>query len=192
MKRILFYLLISSAISASFTACNGDDPTPKPYGYFHIEIPDPEYRSLPDDFIYDFEFSQYAQVQKREENNWINIIYPRFDASIHLTYKPLEKGITTLSEESRGLAFVHTDRADGIRESVFHDDDNRVHGILYVIDGNAASNLQFYMTDSVNHFLRGALYFNSAPNFDSIQPVREMIERDVVHLIESLEWRETP
>ena len=191
MKKILFFLLIST-ISLSVSQCGGGDPTPKPYGYFHIEIPKSEYRSLPDEFVYDFEFSQYAQIQKREEANWINVIYPRYDASIHLTYKPLSEGIKTLSEESRGLAFVHTDRADGIRESVFHDPEKNVHGILYVIDGNAASNLQFYMTDSTRHFLRGALYFNSAPNFDSIQPVREMIEKDVIHLIESLEWHETP
>ena len=192
MRRILFYLLISATISLTFTGCKNEDPTPKPYGYFHIETPEPDYRSLPDDFVYDFEFSQFAQIQRRKEANWINIIYPRYGARIHLTYKPLEAGIKALTEESRGLAFVHTDRADGIRESVFHNDDKNVHGILYVIDGNAASNLQFYMTDSLNHFLRGALYFNSAPNFDSIQPVRSMIEKDVVRLIESLEWRETP
>jgi gliding motility-associated lipoprotein GldD len=173
-------------------SCENKEVTPKPYGFFHIEIPDPAYRNLPDEFVYDFEFSKYAQIQKRDESNWINVVYPGYDASIHLTYKPLEEGIKTLSEESRGLAFIHTDRADGIRERVFHDDQKNVHGILYVIDGNAASNLQFYMTDSTNHFLRGALYFNSAPNFDSIQPVREMIQKDVVHLIESLEWREIP
>lgn len=175
-----------------FTACGSDTPTPKPYGYFRIDIPKTEYRSLPDRYVYDFEFSQMAQIQERDEQYWINLIYPRYDASIHLTYKSLDQGIATLSEESRNLAFVHTDRADGINESVYTNFEKKVYGISYFIAGDAASNVQFYLTDSVNHFLRGALYFNSAPNADSIRPVREMIEKDIIHLIESLEWREIP
>jgi hypothetical protein len=42
------------------------------------------------------------------------------------------------------------------------------------MQGNAASSTQFYVTDSTTHFLRGVLYFYSAPNADSLKPVNDI------------------
>jgi gliding motility-associated lipoprotein GldD len=41
--------------------------------------------------------------------------------------------------------------------------------MFYQVDGNAATNSQFYATDSTKHFLT-AVYFYAKPNFDSIMP----------------------
>jgi gliding motility-associated lipoprotein GldD len=93
------------------------------------------------------------------------------------------------TEDSRALAYKHTIKADAINETVYTNPGHRVYGILYDIKGNAASSLQFYLTDSVRHFLRGSLYFNVEPNKDSLAPVIAYFREDIVHLIESFEWK---
>ena len=92
---------------------------------------------------------------------------PRHNATIHLTYKTLNTNLGSIIEESHKLAYDHAVKSDGIIEKEYRNDKNQVYGILYDIYGNSASNLQFFVTDSTNHFLRGSLYFNTIPNSDS-------------------------
>lgn len=175
------------------SSCNsGENRAPKPKGYFRIDLPKPQYISLPDGLPYSFEVSHLARLQRRSEANWINLVYPSLNASIHLTYRPIDSNLSELIDESRDLAFVHAEKADGIRERVFADSSRDVYALMYDIEGNTASHLQFVATDSVDHFLRGALYFNAEPNFDSVQPVLNFFREDFIHLIESLKWREAP
>ena len=63
-----------------------------------------------------------------------------------------------------------------------------MYGLIFDIKGDAASEYQFHLTDSTSHFLRGSLYFNTAPNQDSIQPVLDFIKQDIAHLLETFEW----
>lgn len=171
--------------------CNSsENRAPKPRGYFRIDLPKPQYISLPDGLPYSFEVSHLARLQRRSETNWINLVYPTLNASIHLTYRPIDSNLGELIDESRDLAFVHAEKADGIRERVFSEPSRDVFALMYEIEGNTASQLQFVATDSVSHFLRGALYFNAEPNFDSVQPVLNFFREDVIHLIESLKWHE--
>jgi gliding motility-associated lipoprotein GldD len=123
------------------------------------------------------------------EKYWINIDFPRYKARIHISYKPVNGNIDNLIEDVRTLAYKHTIKADAINEKVFSNPERKVYGILYDIKGNAASSYQFYVTDSVKHFLRGALYFNVHPNKDSLSPAVEFFGKDMRYLIESLEWK---
>ncbi len=91
-------------------------------------------------------------------------------------------------EETRKLAYKHTIKADAIEEQVFMNPSKDVYGLIYRINGNAASPMQFYLTDSTSHFLRGALYIRQVPNIDSIQPVLNFLEPDIIHLIETTTW----
>jgi gliding motility-associated lipoprotein GldD len=84
----------------------------------------------------------------------------------------------------------HITKADAINEQLINDVGNRIFGILYDLKGNTASAVQFYVTDSVKHYLRGSLYFESEPNADSLAPVIDFFREDVIHLIETLKWKE--
>jgi gliding motility-associated lipoprotein GldD len=64
-------------------------------------------------------------------------------------------------------------------------------GIFYELDGSTATNAQFFITDSTHHFLRGALYFNSVPNIDSLKIVVDFIKKDILHLINTTSWKST-
>ena len=108
---------------------------------------------------------------------------------LHFSYKPIEGNLNSLLEDSRTLVYKHTIKASAINEQSFVDMDRRVFARIYELEGNAASSVQFYATDSLNHFIRGALYFNAKTNSDSLKPAILHIRQDVRHLIETLRWK---
>jgi gliding motility-associated lipoprotein GldD len=97
--------------------------------------------------------------------------------------------LASLIEDSRRLVFKHTVKADGISESRIDHPDAKVHGLYYDIEGNAASSVQFFVTDSTEHFLRGALYFYASPQIDSIKPVLDFVKKDIAVMLETFKWR---
>lgn len=174
-----------------FTSCTQEPATPKPQGYFRIGLPSFEYRSLDGDYPYGFDYNQSALWETNPKKKlWGDIHYPSLKSRIQLTYKPVRNNLDTLLMESQKLAFKHTVKASGMSEQPFADLKNQVYGMLYKINGNAASPIQFYITDSTDHFLRGAVYFFSTPNADSIQPAVNFMVEDVFHLIETTHWNE--
>lgn len=170
-------------------AC-GKRINPKPYGYFRIDLPTPEYLRAEQD-EYSFEMSKYARFSPYDgETEGINIDYNFLNGRIHLSYMPLDiDTFSVVSEECRTLAYKHTIKANAIIENYYENDSTKVYGVLYKITGNAASPVQFFLTDSTKHFLRGALYFNNLPNYDSIAPVADYVNQDIIHLIETLRWK---
>lgn len=166
--------------------------TPKPRGYFRIDMPKKEYKTLADSFPYTFQYPVYTNIKKDESINtekyWINIEYPELNGKIHISYKKINKNINQLIEDTRELAYKHTIKADAINETMFQKPEQNVYGILYEIEGNAASSVQFFLTDSVENYLRGALYISVEPNKDSLAPVIDFIKTDIKVLIESFEW----
>jgi gliding motility-associated lipoprotein GldD len=172
----------------------GTPPAPKPRGYFRISLPEKKYTlfdscSLP----YTFELPLYSEVrpagESENEPNWTNLTFPRFKAKLHLSYKNIDNNLYQLLEDNRELAFKHTVKADAIKEKLFESPEKNVYGILFDIKGNTASPVQFFVTDSTKHFLRGSLYFHTVPNKDSIAPVLKFVRQDIIHLIETLKWK---
>jgi gliding motility-associated lipoprotein GldD len=163
--------------------------TPKPAGYLRIDFPEKAYQIYNSSCPYTFEFPIYGKItadsSKIAEPCWINIEFPGFGGKIHISYKPVNNNVNTFIEDSRTLAYKHTVKADAISEILYTNDEKRVFGLLYQIKGDAASSVQFYLTDSIKHFLRGSLYFNVQPNADSLAPVIDFFKEDIMHLIET-------
>lgn len=186
---IVFFGLLIWAVAA----CK-QEYTPKPRGYFRIELPEKNYQKYQSECPYSFEHPQYSKItpdtSRISEPCWINVNFPRFNSRIHLSYKQVQGNIAELLDDSRTLAYKHSIKADAISEQVYMNPSRRVYGILYDIQGNAASPMQFFLTDSTSHFLRGALYFNNVPNKDSLAPVAAFLKKDIKRLVESLQWEE--
>jgi gliding motility-associated lipoprotein GldD len=187
--NIIFYSIVLLGLLVS---CNGDF-TPKPMGYMRVAFPERSYRLFDMDYPYKFEFPKYAginqDVSPNAEPYWINVEFHRFNAKIHISYKPVKNNVQKFLEDARTLAYKHTIKADAINEKLYSNPDKKVYGILYDIKGNAASSVQFFLTDSTKHFIRAALYFNSIPNKDSLAPVIDFIHKDIDHMIETFEWK---
>jgi gliding motility-associated lipoprotein GldD len=158
-----------------------------------IDLPDKVYQLYDSVCPFSFEYPVYgiikADTSRIAEPCWINLEFHRFGAKIHISYKPVNKNLNTYTEDSRTLTYKHTVKADAISETLYSDEEERVFGILYEIKGDAASSVQFYVTDSTEHFLRGSLYFNVQPNADSLAPVINFFRDDIIHLIETLKWK---
>lgn len=188
IKLISIYLLFVIAV----VACS-ENSVPKPRGYFRISFPAKQYRLLDTIYPFTFEYPVYGTIIKEEnrqdEGEWISVSFPAYKAKIHLSYKNISGNLYQLTEDARNLAYKHTYKADAIDEQVFTNSSKRVYGILYNIKGNSASSVQFYVTDSSRHYLRGALYFRCQPNKDSLAPAIEFFTADVVHMIETLRWK---
>ncbi len=193
MKRHLGILLIIGILL--LFSCK-ENYTPKPHGYLRIDLPENHsYQSSPKALPFKLDYSVYARwdtlrtSQKSRHNSlWFNINYPDYSAKIHLSYIPVKQNLDSLLEESHQFVFEHTIRADAIDESSFEDKEKKVQGVLYDLKGNSASNMEFWATDSTSHFLRGALYFETTPNVDSLMPIINYIKTDIIYMINSLEW----
>ena len=164
--------------------------SPKPYGYFRIEFPEHSYRKFEEAACpYKFELSKAVAIFPRQEKYWMDVHYPRYGAQLHCSYSAVNKNFRELSEDSHSLAYKHIVRADDIADYFFEHPDARVYGIFYDLEGSTASPMQFMLTDSTRHFFRAALYFNTTPNADSLAPVKEYFREELMHLIETFEWK---
>jgi gliding motility-associated lipoprotein GldD len=182
---------------AGLTACDEDEPvySPKPRGYVRIRFPEKSYRMYDSICPYQFEIPVYSRIEpdkhKGAEPCWLNLQFPQFRATVHLSYKAVDKNLDRYISDSHDFAKRHEIKATGLEESPIIRDSARVYGLLFDIAGNTASSVQFYMTDSTRHFLRGALYFNSVPNADSLKIVIDFLKQDILHLIQTTRWKES-
>lgn len=165
--------------------------TPKPVGYFRIDLPDTVYTLYNNGQCpYTFEYNQSATITaKHNQPCWEDIEFRSIYGVIQLTYKPVKSNLDTLLRDAKEFAFKHGVKADGISETLYIDTVRRVYGILYEIYGNTATNYQFFATDSSHHFLRGTAYVHSQPNIDSTGPVTHFLGREIRHIVETLRWK---
>ncbi len=191
---LLTFLICALAI---FQACNISDDevyTPKPMGYYKISFPKKDYQLYDTTCPFSFEYPKYGFIKNDPsslaEPCWINLHFPSFNGTLHLSYKVVNDNLNEYLEDSYTLAAKHQIKSSGILEQLIQVDSNNVYGLVYEIDGNAASAVQFFLTDSTKHFLRGALYFNEVPNIDSMAPVVNFIKQDIYHLFDSFNWKE--
>lgn len=165
-----------------------NETLPKPKSYLKLQYPDATYVKVAPQCPYTFEISEYAKVQF-QNNCWAKIEYPNLKATIHITYRSVDNNLNEILKEVEKLTFEHTIKADAISHTPFDNLEKRVYAKLYNVEGNVATNIQFRATDSLKHVLSGTLYFYAKPNYDSIVPAIKYIEKDMMHLIETIEWQ---
>ncbi|MBZ9786957.1 gliding motility lipoprotein GldD [Psychroflexus sp. CAK57W] len=186
MLRIcLLFVLIS------ITSCS-DNTQPKPSGFLALNYQEAKYSKIALDCPFTFEKNDFSNLEKDNPDQacWVNLTYPKMNAKIYLTYTPVEDNLRELLIDAQKLPEKHTIKADLIEASVYQNEQKRTFGNFYEVEGDAASQAQFYMTDSTSHFLTGSIYFEVQPNYDSILPAANYIKKDMRHLVETLEWRE--
>jgi gliding motility-associated lipoprotein GldD len=194
--RACLRLMAILPLLAGMAGCDEEEPvySPKPRGYMRISFPEKKYRLYDSVCPYRFEIPVYARMQpdvhQGAEPCWMNLEFPAFRATVHLSYKPVKGNLDRYVEDSHDFANRHQIKATGVDETVVVRDSARVYGLLFDIEGNTASSLQFYITDSTSHFLRGALYFNSVPNADSMKVVVDFLRDDVLRLIRTAGWKQ--
>jgi gliding motility-associated lipoprotein GldD len=170
---------------------------PKPLGYNRLELPAHEYRMLPDTLPFSFEYSQHAKLLDDtttiSERHWIEIYYPTLKSNVHITYKDLgnsEKLLKEYLNDAYVLTAKHQIKAYAIDEVISKTPSGKT-AVIAELQGEVPSQFQFTVTDSSINFLRGALYFNTQVNNDSLAPAIEYMKQEIMHMINTLEWKNT-
>lgn len=161
---------------------------PKPKAMLKLEFPDGEYSIFEDVCNYKFELNELANPQSKGGCNLV-LDYPMMKGAVYITYKEVDENLEKLLIDAQKLSYEHVVKADNIIEQPFINVDNGVYGMLYEVTGNAASQSQFYVTDSINHFVTGSLYFYAKPNYDSIYPAAVYLQKDIRRIMETLKWK---
>lgn len=182
--RIRF--LIPVLLAGMAWSCS--DPLPKPSAQLRLEYKDAQYAAFENDCPYTFHMNADAIIRQSSPCNF-EIQYPKMRATLYLSYKPVRNNIDSLLRDAQKLTYKHVIKADDIREQPYVNPEKKVYGMFYLLKGNAATNAQFYATDSTRHFVTGSVYFYAKPNFDSIMPAASYIKDDMRRLMESLDWK---
>ena len=179
------------------TACNSPY-VPKVKGYSLLSFPEKKYQLFDTvGYPYAFEYPVYAQIDNKvnyfgdnqQTKNWININFPENGGTIYVSYRYINPNqLDTLVRDAYTFANNHNVKANVIEDSVFTTPSG-VHGVFFHIGGNVATSYQFFLTDSVRHFFRGALYFDTTPNEDSLAPVNAFLFKDLTHLVNTFKWK---
>lgn len=184
--KSFFYIILLFLVGCT------KNSSPKPNAFLALEYPMAQYDSIDRNCSYVFEKNTLSQVIPAKGANpcWINLQYNHMHATIFITYEPVGNNLDSLLRDAQKLPLQHTVKADYIEGDQYKNPEHNTYGMFYEITGNAASQAQFYLTDSVKHFLTGSVYFRVQPNYDSILPAASYLKKDVKHLMESLSWRD--
>lgn len=188
MKKIVLPIL-----SALMLSC-GNDPLPKPKAFLRLDYPEAVYEKAKVQLPFIFEKNKVAEpvspVKVIGNTKGVDIKYPSIKGTIYLTYKQVKNNnLDSLLRDAQNLTQKHTMKADEIAQDLYENEIAKVYGMFYEVGGNAASQSQFYVTDSTNHFVSGSLYFYAKPNYDSIYPAAEYLKKDIKRIMETVRWK---
>lgn len=192
MKNAVVLLLIFTTLFSC-----GETPVPKPKGYLRLDYPEANYKPYNNELPFKFEANMqsdtivYKPLKDDVKSFGLNIEYKKLKGTIYLTYKAIDgkKRLFKYLKNAQNFTQEHTKKADAIEEVVWENPKSKVYGMFYDVDGNAASQAQFYITDSINHFLTGSLYFYAKPNYDSILPAANYLQKDIKRIMETVTWK---
>ncbi len=192
-KSTIFIIFFLTIIYLTIISCQ-ENYSPKPKGYPRMNFPEKTYTQIDTLLPYVFDIPSYARIEpdkgKNVEPYWVNLQFPSLNATLHISYKKINDNLNQYTEDSRKMVYKHSGKADNIIPKEWTNPDNKVFGMLYDIKGDAASTLQFYLTDSIRHFVRASFYFNTIPNKDSLAPAQAFIREDIDRMIESFKWND--
>lgn len=197
MKFPIFLLCLIFVLAS----CEEVIYSPKPRGYPRVIYPQKTYQDFTEDYCaFTFKYPEYGIIQQDESyfdespahDCWFDIYFPAFDSRIYCSYVPINQNnpAEKLKIDAFKMADWHLKKATYKEEIPFRKENN-VKGMLFEVEGPVASHLQFYLTDSLEqeHFLRGALYFNTQARPDSLAPVYAFVKKDIEQLLETFEWK---
>lgn len=169
-------------------ACTSD-VLPKPKAQLRLAYAPAQYHKVASSCPYTIAVSQESNIIFESDCD-ANVYYPKLNATLHLTYRTVDNNLNTILQEIEKLTYEHAVKADAINAQPYENVYTKVYGKIVNVEGNVASNIQFYATDSIKNVLYGTLYFNIKPNYDSILPALNYVEKDIRNLVESIEWKE--
>lgn len=181
--------IFSFGLMAILLASCSEEARPKPKGELRLEYPQAKYQPFSSPCRFTFEHSVFSKIGEAKNPCWYNLYYPEMKANVFITYFPIKNDFILHIKEVEKMVYEHTIKASAIETKSFSYPEKKVFGNFYELKGQSASNIQMYITDSTRHFVTANLYFKTRPKPDSLQPAVDYIKKDLMHLIESFNWK---
>ena len=188
--------LTITAIAAAIllVSCGGNELLiPKPSTYLRTSLPDHKYTKIDDECPYTFELSSYFSYTNVLENGQQtchkDITLGPLNGIISFSYIEMERPLKDYVNYAIDKVEDHKVKASDIDDKQIIRPGSKVYGTFFELKGNVASPFQFYLTDSTDRFVSGVVYFNTRPNYDSLRPSLEYLKQDLMHLMETFEWK---
>ena len=189
MKNSVFIIFIFVILS-TFNSCDGKKTfIPKPPTYLKIEFPERFYTVYEDACDFSFEAPNYFEIQQMKNSCNRDIQFKNLNGTLHLSYIKMDTTLSAYVNYALDKIDEHKVKATAIYDSVFINNDNKVYGTFFELQGNVASPFQFYLTDSTDIFMNGIIYFNTRPNYDSIKPVLNFVKEDLYKIMTTTQWK---
>ena len=199
MKKILFNISFFAFLILFLSSCQSDPPVPKPRTYPKLIFPARVLSTviLPE-CPFTFDFPTYAEVDRKQtffdeappNDCWFNLHIPAFNADIYMSYHPVtsRKNFDKLIRDTYKITNQINRRSDYMDEALIKNQYG-AGGMTFSFEGAAASPMQFYLSDTTNHFLKGALYYNSKVRPDSLMPATQFIMEDIHGMLATFRWK---
>jgi len=191
MRNIIVFLVVTLCVSCD------NDPVPKPKAFLRLDYPQHKYIEVNPPLPFSFEKNEFAtdissvKISGNQKTFGLDVSYPSLKGTIYITYKKIiDNNLKSFLIDAQNITQKHTQKADAIIQQPYIDLKKRVFGMFYEVGGNAASQSQFYVTDSIKHFVTGSLYFYVKPNYDSILPAADYLKKDIQHIMQTIKWKE--
>lgn len=172
-----------------------DTPVPKPRGYFRIDLPTDSAHTVQSPCGFSAQVPTYARLVRGSGDVhapanvcWVDLLFPQQGAVVYMTWRRIDGDLAELVNDAHEFKDKHEVKATRIRAKDVMNDSTRVYGTLFAVEGNVASPMVFYLTDSTSNFLYGSLYFDARPNADSLAPVTDRIRNDLLRFAHTLHW----
>ncbi|GAA4116248.1 gliding motility lipoprotein GldD [Aquimarina addita] len=184
------YMFLLGTMCLLLLSC-GEEKLPKPRAMLRLNYPAPVYEDLDMDCSYTVKKNKMVQIKNAKYTRpcWYNMYYPDLKATVYLSHYEIKNNLDSLLRDAQNLTMEHHIKADGIKNKEHINEEEKVYGTLYIVSGNAASPYQFYVTDSIKHFVSGSVYFDARPNYDSILPAANYLQNDLMHFMETIQWK---
>ena len=182
-------LLISIIIVSS---CKDEIIVPKPKAFLNLKYPKPNYSKI-NEIPFSFDLNNLVKIEnivEKKDNFDVKLNYDIINASLYLNYIKIENNFNELISQNNFNLNNHAKVAIKASKQDFSDENRKVFGTLYELIGPVASPSQFYVTDSVDNFLAGTLFFKIKPNYDSLFPAIYYVKNDIIRLIETIKWND--
>lgn len=193
-KRNLLLTLCS--ILFMLGACNDSNPVPKPSSFLRTEFPEHSYRPYlsPQNFRFNLANLYMPKSFEQAQTNYSvqEIDLGPLNGTLFLYYLRIlsKDSLPDIINFANDKVDEHKIMADKIDFEQIIEPRKKVYGTFFELKGNVATNFQFYLTDSLQHFLRGEVLLNCRPNYDSLRPALQYLKTDLQLMLKSFQWNQ--
>lgn len=185
--------IVAISISLFLSECtNSETYTPRRTAFPRLNLCDTLYVKstlLPINFEINAETiaTSDSSHTSNDGSKWINVFYPKYNATLYCTYTPVSKATINNVIENR-IERISLNIGSNSFELIENNNISDVDIQVFSTPTNIVTPLQFIATNNSTWVISGAFCFNERDNIstDSISPIIKAVKNDILHTTSNL------